>query len=137
LEIIGRNLDLLLPAHVRDHHRRLLSNFADDNQTSQLMGDRALFTAKGLGKRAGLGLSMVYGFARLSSGDLEITSEIGRGTTIRLLFPAGNADQIQTLVTPTTKRAWLGKTASMLVVEDDEAVRYATTARCWKKRAPR
>ncbi len=45
------------------------------------------FTTKPIGKGTGLGLSMIYGFARQSGGDVRITSEVGRGTRIRLYLP--------------------------------------------------
>jgi len=45
------------------------------------------FTTKPLGKGSGLGLSMVYGFARQSGGHLRISSETGAGTTVELLLP--------------------------------------------------
>ena len=46
------------------------------------------FTTKGEGKGTGLGLAMVYGFAKQSGGSVKIYSEVGHGTTVRLLFPA-------------------------------------------------
>lgn len=48
------------------------------------------FTTKGVGKGTGLGLSMVMGFVQQSGGTLEIASEVGLGTTVRITMPAVN-----------------------------------------------
>ncbi len=45
------------------------------------------FTTKPFGSGSGLGLSMVFGFARQSGGDLRITSEVGKGTCVTLFLP--------------------------------------------------
>jgi signal transduction histidine kinase/ActR/RegA family two-component response regulator len=86
--------------------------------------ERALepfFTTKEVGKGSGLGLSMVYGFARQSKGHVKIYSEPGRGTTVRLYLPrdrdGGDApDVIQTAASDRGSE-------SILVVEDDAQVR--------------
>jgi signal transduction histidine kinase len=52
--------------------------------------ERALepfFTTKGVGEGSGLGLPMVYGFAKQSGGFVSIRSEAGRGTTVALYLP--------------------------------------------------
>jgi PAS domain S-box-containing protein len=49
------------------------------------------FTTKSQGKGTGLGLAMVHGFVQQSLGRLEINSERGKGTTIRMLFPSAEA----------------------------------------------
>ncbi|MGH6898722.1 MAG: ATP-binding protein [Geminicoccaceae bacterium] len=50
-----------------------------------------LFTSKEAGRGAGLGLSMVYGFAKQSGGHVRIDSEVARGTTVTLHLPAAEA----------------------------------------------
>lgn len=79
------------------------------------------FTTKEVGKGSGLGLSMIYGFARQSKGHVKIYSEVGRGTTVRLYLPrAGHGEQ--DLAVP-IDAATEGGTETILVVEDDAQVR--------------
>ena len=49
------------------------------------------FTTKEAGRGTGLGLSMVYGFARQSGGSVSIRTAVGTGTTVTLLLPRGRA----------------------------------------------
>ena len=81
------------------------------------------FTTKETGKGNGLGLSMVYGFARQSGGTVTIYSEVGRGTDVRLYLPrgAGAADQLAGIAKTETPVAKIGE--RILVVEDKEEVR--------------
>ncbi len=80
------------------------------------------FTTKRFGRGSGLGLSMVYGFVRQSGGTVDITSEVGQGTTVAMRFPVAPPSEI---TTPLADRASapLGPERSVLVVEDDPAVR--------------
>lgn len=52
------------------------------------------FTTKSAAMGSGLGLSMVYGFARQSGGCLQIASKVGVGTTIRLYLPRASATAV-------------------------------------------
>ncbi|MGH1560841.1 ATP-binding protein [Caulobacter segnis] len=51
------------------------------------------FTTKPLGQGTGLGLSMVYGFAKQSGGSVSIGSTPGEGTTVELFLPAAHLDE--------------------------------------------
>jgi PAS domain S-box-containing protein len=79
------------------------------------------FTTKGIGRGTGLGLSMVYGFAKQSGGTVEIDSEEGRGTAIKLYLPrsagraASKAEPVHATGTPRGSE-------TILVVEDDVLV---------------
>ncbi|WP_308447096.1 ATP-binding protein, partial [Chitinimonas prasina] len=82
------------------------------------------FTTKPIGQGTGLGLSMIYGFANQSGGQIRIHSEEGHGTTMRLYLPRhlgeaeGEADAPQAAASPRAER---GET--VLVVDDEPTVR--------------
>ena len=75
------------------------------------------FTTKGEGKGTGLGLAMVYGFAKQSGGSVKIYSEVGHGTTVRLLFPASD-QKAEEEAKPTIRAADRHGTETVLVVDD-------------------
>lgn len=79
------------------------------------------FSTKAEGKGSGLGLSMVYGFVRQSGGHVNIYSEVGQGTTIRLYLP--RATEAEDIEVDVDVGPVAGGTETVLVVEDDEAVR--------------
>ncbi len=84
------------------------------------------FTTKPIGQGTGLGLSMVYGFAKQSRGHVRIQSETGRGSTVRLYLPRSRtaADQAAAAKAVDSPR---GDGETVLVVEDDETVRLLIT----------
>jgi signal transduction histidine kinase len=48
------------------------------------------FTTKEVGQGSGLGLSMVFGFAKQSGGHVTLESTVGHGTTVTILLPAAS-----------------------------------------------
>jgi signal transduction histidine kinase len=81
------------------------------------------FTTKPAGMGTGLGLAMVFGFAKQSGGHVKIYSEPGEGTTVRLYLPRATGVE-QTGPTRDEAPVELPHgSATILVVEDDTAVR--------------
>lgn len=79
------------------------------------------FTTKPVGHGTGLGLSMVYGFAKQSRGHLRIHSEVGQGTIVELYLP--RALQAAVDLRKPTGDTPRGEGETILVVEDDDTVR--------------
>jgi PAS domain S-box-containing protein len=80
------------------------------------------FTTKPIGLGTGLGLSMVYGFAKQSRGHVRIESEMGRGTTVKLYLPR-HQGALPDEEGPAPVDAPRGSGEAVLLVEDDPAVR--------------
>lgn len=85
------------------------------------------FTTKEVGKGTGLGLSMVHGFVKQSGGDLQIDSQMGVGTRVRLLLPATCAptDAYRDVAVLQIKPR--GE-VTVVIAEDDPQVLVTTTA---------
>lgn len=86
------------------------------------------FTTKEVGKGSGLGLSMVYGFAKQSDGHVAIYSEQGLGTTVRLYLPRAGAGQSVADVQESEEAAPRGY-ETILIAEDDPFVRSSAIRR--------
>ena len=85
------------------------------------------FTTKGLG--TGLGLAMVHGFVQQSQGRLEIDSEPGKGTRVRMIFPVAQQSQHEEGgVNAASVAAEAGRKCRILVVEDNHDVRELAEA---------
>lgn len=82
------------------------------------------FTTKPLGEGTGLGLSMIYGFARQSGGQVRIYSEVGQGTTMCIYLPRfiGEADEADTV--EISAPAGTGSGETILVVDDEATIRH-------------
>jgi PAS domain S-box-containing protein len=79
------------------------------------------FSTKGHG--SGLGLSMVFGFAKQSGGHLKIHSELDEGTTVKLYFPQAAPDATEARPETSIEAMPKGGGELVLVVEDDPDVR--------------
>jgi CheY-like chemotaxis protein len=81
------------------------------------------FTTKPIGQGTGLGLSMIYGFARQSNGHVTIDSKLGQGTSVRLYLPRhhGDVGAHHASAAKAAEQAATGET--ILVVEDEAVVR--------------
>ncbi len=99
------------------------------------------FTTKGPEEGSGLGLSMIYGFVKQSSGHIKIYSEVGHGTTVRIYLPAFGSSVIESQITNASDlqlrlarelgsegAGALPKRQIILVVEDNQAVREIAAA---------
>ncbi len=83
------------------------------------------FTTKEVGKGTGLGLATVYGIVTQHHGWVDVSSDLGVGTTFRIYLPAIQAPIRSVSGNPTEKEVKRG-TERVLLVEDDDAVRSLT-----------
>ena len=81
------------------------------------------FTTKPLGVGTGLGLSMIYGFARQSGGQVRITSEPGSGTAVCLHLPRSDTPAVEATPAQGEVAAVSGAGRTVLVVDDETLVR--------------
>ena len=82
------------------------------------------FTTKPLGQGTGLGLSMIYGFARQSGGEVRVRSSVGVGTTMRIFLPRHDAapERIDAAADVAASPG-AGKSELILVVDDEPTIR--------------
>ena len=84
------------------------------------------FTTKAAGKGTGLGLSQVYGFIKQSGGQVEIDSEEGKGTTVRIYLPRADGQPAAGAIRPGPSGSGMPRgdgTTLILLVDDDVGVR--------------
>jgi len=80
------------------------------------------FTTKEIGKGSGLGLAMVFGFAKQSGGNLDVYSEPGLGTTFRIYLPRAQASD-PAEEAASGRRPAVGGDETVLLVEDNPQLR--------------
>jgi PAS domain S-box-containing protein len=121
-------------AEVRTGRYVLIAVTDSGEGMSEEVRERALepfFTTKPTGAGTGLGLSMVYGFVKQSGGNIELHSELGRGTTVRIFLPL--AEAVLNAAEPSRGRVdhdvIPGGSETILLVEDDPRLRRVASRR--------
>lgn len=79
------------------------------------------FTTKSPGKGTGLGLSQAFGVVHQLGGDVSIESEVGKGTTVKLVLPRSDREEKKEIVAEFGSDT--GRNERILVVDDDDDVR--------------
>ena len=92
-----------------------------DEQTKSKIFD-PFFTTKEIGRGTGLGLSIVYGVVKQNNGQINVYSEVGKGTTFKIYFPLRAASTIDHRYSDITSSVQ-GGTETILIAEDDEVIR--------------
>jgi CheY-like chemotaxis protein len=85
------------------------------------------FTTKEPGKGTGLGLATVYGIVKQHEGSIEITTNLGQGTTFQINFPGISSQTTAAGRVPTATTAPIGSNELILLVEDELPVRSVVT----------
>ena len=83
------------------------------------------FTTKGPGAGSGLGLSMIFGFAKQSGGHLRIASKLGHGTTVRLYLPRADGMELHEADEATDAPLPQGNESILLVDDNAEMLTVA------------
>lgn len=85
------------------------------------------FTTKPIGQGTGLGLSMIYGFARQSGGQARIDSQEGQGTTVSIFLPRDHGEVEAEDLSPASRVFQEAAGETILIVDDEPSVRLLLT----------
>jgi two-component system, cell cycle sensor histidine kinase and response regulator CckA len=117
-------------AYRRSHSEAFTGDFVCLNVTDTGCGMDAatqarifepFFTTKEVGKGTGLGLATVYGVVKQHHGWIDLTSEIGKGTTFKLFFPAEHGTE-KVVSSPAATSQPISDAPTILLVEDEPAL---------------
>ncbi len=101
---------------VADHvHAEVSDTGVGMNEETRRRCLEPFFTTKGE-RGTGLGLAMVYGTVRRHNADIELDSAVGKGTTVRLIFPVARA---QAVAAPALSAPTMPARTRILLVDDD------------------
>jgi two-component system cell cycle sensor histidine kinase/response regulator CckA len=124
----------IAPGHVKDNEVRVTARTTADGRAVVEVRDTGcgipadllgrifdpFFTTKSVGTGTGLGLSICHGIVRSLGGEIQVESQVGRGTLFRVLLPASPA--VPTSLTPANGVAPAGQTGRVLVVDNEPLV---------------
>jgi CheY-like chemotaxis protein len=130
IETVNSHLDDAYAAHLRDVRPGQYVCICVTDTGMGMSADtiakafEPFFTTKPIGQGTGLGLSMIYGFARQSEGYAKIYSELGKGTTVKLYLPRYRGEA-EAETEPAERRLAVAHAdgETVLVVEDEPVVR--------------
>jgi CheY-like chemotaxis protein len=81
------------------------------------------FTTKGIGAGTGLGLATVYGIVKQSGGHIDVSSQLGRGTTFKLYLPQCEEELRPAMPEEASPPTPVNGRKTILLVEDEDVVR--------------
>ena len=129
---IGTGMVEISEDYVKQHPGARTGNFACLTVTDTGCGmdrktlDRIFepfFTTKGAGKGIGLGLATVYGIVKQHKGWIDVTSQVGAGTTFKIYFPVAAQPVERATDAQTAGKPVRGGKETILLVEDEKALR--------------
>ncbi len=123
----GEDDPSLSPSHLLSHRPHLVVEVEDTgvgmDEKTRARAFEPFFTTKPIGRGTGLGLSMVYGVIKNHGGDVQVESELGERTIIRIYLPTSIPED-SSKRTDTSGDESTG--ATVLLVDDDDLFRNGT-----------